>query len=160
MAKRGRPKGCKMNAIKTIKHINEKNIARVQKLNQNIEQRNKDRNARGVFKKQNKSRRLYNSKYAKTKYINWAKKVKERDNYTCQCCGAKKERKYIHAHHLNSWLENKKIRYDIKNGITLCSYCHMKFHEIYNFQNNIKEQYYDFAIRIKIWNYNIETSLV
>jgi len=90
-------------------------------------------------------------------YKEWRKKVYERDNYTCQLCGAReiKGKKIIlHAHHLKSFsvifqeflkkysqfspVEDKEILFelgitykpfwDINNGITLCENCHRKIH--------------------------------
>ena len=54
----------------------------------------------------------------------WKKKVKERDNYTCQICGKKIQGKNCHAHHILP-RQIKGMRWDIDNGITLC-YQHHK----------------------------------
>jgi len=51
----------------------------------------------------------------------WRKKVKERDNQTCQCCGSKN---HLEAHHINNFRDFKELRIDINNGITLCFECH------------------------------------
>ena len=55
-------------------------------------------------------------------YKSWRKKVFERDEYTCQQCGAMGG--YITAHHIKSWAEFPKLRYKVKNGLTLCEECH------------------------------------
>lgn len=47
----------------------------------------------------------------------WSEKVKERDNFSCVVC-AKKE--YLNSHHIYS-RTNFSTRWDIDNGITLCS---------------------------------------
>lgn len=77
-------------------------------------------------------------------YRNWRKSVFERDFYTCQCCGKRngKGNGYIRleAHHIVNWKNNKKLRYEINNGITLCQYCHKLFHSIYGLKNNTKQQ--------------------
>jgi len=66
------------------------------------------------------------------KFKKWAKKVKQRDNYTCQKCGY--VGKEVEAHHLKKWHENIELRYNINNGITLCRKCHSEAHkEIKNF---------------------------
>ena len=54
----------------------------------------------------------------------WAKRVKERDNYTCQICKKKVTGKNCHAHHIIP-KNIKGMRWDIDNGITLC-YQHHK----------------------------------
>lgn len=62
-------------------------------------------------------------------YVLWRKSVFERDNYTCQDCGA--QRTYLQAHHIESWAENKDLRYKLDNGITLCVDCHGVTHGHY-----------------------------
>jgi hypothetical protein len=67
-----------------------------------------------------------NRKYVLEKWINLAKQVYSRDNYTCQLC--RKRGGLIHAHHIISWVENEKLAFDINNLITLCPSCHIKVH--------------------------------
>ena len=55
------------------------------------------------------------------KYKVWRRKVFKRDSYTCQKCS---ETKYVEAHHIKSWEKYPKLRYVIRNGITLCQKCH------------------------------------
>lgn len=64
--------------------------------------------------------------------IFWRKSVFERDNYTCQKCRVKGV--YLHAHHIVAFFKNKKKRYDIKNGITLCKKCHDEFHKQHGYK--------------------------
>lgn len=62
------------------------------------------------------------------RYIEWRKSVLSRDNYTCRSCGTKNN---LQAHHIIHWVDsrnNKNIRYDVDNGITLCKECHLKAH--------------------------------
>ena len=58
-------------------------------------------------------------------YIEWRLAVYERDNYTCQHCGAKGR---IQAHHIKQWAHYPALRFDVGNGITLCHSCHAKVH--------------------------------
>ena len=62
-------------------------------------------------------------------YKQWRSAVFQRDNYTCQSCGS---RKNLQAHHIVYWrdcVSNPELRYDIENGITLCRKCHLKAHK-------------------------------
>lgn len=56
----------------------------------------------------------------------WRKQIFERDNYTCQECGVMNGN--VHAHHIKSWADYPKLRFEISNGITLCVDCHCKKH--------------------------------
>ena len=69
----------------------------------------------------------------------WSKKVLKRDNYTCQKC--KRKNLILHAHHLDGWNWCKNRRYDVTNGITLCSECHHNFHAIYGNGDNTFQQF-------------------
>jgi len=58
-------------------------------------------------------------------YKQWVKQVKKRDNWKCRinnkdCYG------YCEVHHILSWADYPKLRYNINNGITLCQAHHPK----------------------------------
>lgn len=76
-------------------------------------------------------------------YIKWRKSVYEKDNYTCVCCQKYASGK-LNAHHLNSYDWCVEGRTNINNGITLCEECHKKFHKLFGYGNNTKEQYEKF----------------
>lgn len=59
------------------------------------------------------------------KFFDWRDKVYKRDNYTCQGCGAKKS---LCAHHIVRWKDNKELRFEINNGLTVCRECHFEIH--------------------------------
>ena len=52
----------------------------------------------------------------------------ERDEYTCQICGATGEGVTLHAHHILSYARNKMLGNDIENVICLCKFCHNEIH--------------------------------
>lgn len=49
------------------------------------------------------------------------KLVFERDNYTCQICGSKKD---LQVDHIQSWADYVELRFSINNCRTLCMGCH------------------------------------
>jgi hypothetical protein len=82
--------------------------------------------------------------------IKWRIMVFIRDNYTCKKCG--KHGCELNAHHIICWIDNKKLRYIVSNGITFCKYCHKEFHHIYGYKNNNQEQLNEF-MKQEIYNY-------
>ena len=59
-----------------------------------------------------------------TQAAEWAKKVKERDDYTCQICGDRGGR--LHSDHILPFIYFEEFRYDLFNGRTLCVECHRR----------------------------------
>ena len=59
-------------------------------------------------------------------------KVINRDKGICQCCGSEK---HPHVHHIHSYEKYPDLRVDITNGITLCKWCHGKYHSHYGIRD-------------------------
>jgi len=55
----------------------------------------------------------------------WRETVLQRDHFICQKCGS---RKRLHVHHILSFAEHPKHRWDINNGLTVCASCHEAIH--------------------------------
>ena len=69
--------------------------------------------------------RIYNS----LEWKNWRRMVFVRDDWTCQKCGKRSSKKQyvrIEAHHIKPFSLYYDLRFDIKNGLTLCKECHSK----------------------------------
>jgi len=52
----------------------------------------------------------------------WSLAIRGRDKFTCQKCGRKHKR--VQAAHIVARVF-KKTRWDLKNGVTMCHYCHI-----------------------------------
>ena len=60
-------------------------------------------------------------------YRIWQKGIIERDK-VCQCCGG---HKHLQAHHIFGYKNHPNYRVNLENGITLCKWCHGKYHSYY-----------------------------
>lgn len=89
-------------------------------------------------------------------FCEWRKKVYQRDNYTCQVSGQKSSSKTggLCAHHLASWIDNKQLRFEISNGITLSREIHILFHKLYGQGYNTVSQFNEFKLRYDIGEFN------
>lgn len=76
---------------------------------------------------------------------NWSKEVYKRDFYRCVICQSRKD---IEAHHLDSWDSHVESRFDINNGVTLCSTCHKNFHIKYGYGDNTRAQFREYALSL------------
>ena len=107
---------------------------------------------RGKFIKENSPNWKGGPEYSRVEratyeYIQWRKAVYHRDNCTCQCCGRRSHKGAtltLNAHHIANWKDNEDLRYDVDNGVTLCSECHTAFHQIYGKRHNTREQLDEF----------------
>lgn len=75
----------------------------------------------------------------------WSREVKQRANFTCDCCGQFGGK--LFSHHLNCYKYFPEERTNIDNGVCLCDVCHKKFH--YDYMGNTmkpctKEDYFNF----------------
>jgi len=92
--------------------------------------------------------RLLKRNYAIPKKV--LAKIYKRDNYICKACSKKVIRALGGpiAHHLNGWNWFKKGRSDLSNIVTICRRCHEKFHKMFGYGNNTKEQFDQFRKEI------------
>ena len=89
-----------------------------------------------------KSANRWKSSSGKLRYKKWRTSVFKLNkgrvglskSYVCEKCNKKrKTTRTLHAHHIYSWKKYPKRRYDIKNGVVLCIYCHHRFHNKYKY---------------------------
>lgn len=80
-------------------------------------------------------------KRATTELRLWRKAVFERDNHSCQKCGASGK---LTVHHIRNFVSYPGLRTSIENGITFCKKCHQRFHRKYGIKNNNSKQIKEF----------------
>lgn len=62
-----------------------------------------------------------------SRFREWRCAVFIRDSWTCQLCGYKG--KNLHPHHILPFATYHDLRFEVENGITLCSDCHQSVHK-------------------------------
>lgn len=97
-------------------------------------------NWKGGIKKDKDKRKSFEGKI-------WRENIFKRDNYTCRSCG--KTKCEIHPHHIKNYAKYKDLRFNIKNGITLCKQCHREFHLKFGTYNNNRKQMKDFITYVR-----------
>ncbi|KKN11572.1 hypothetical protein LCGC14_1025220 [marine sediment metagenome] len=60
-------------------------------------------------------------------YKRWRYDVYLRDKFTCQKCGDDKGGNLV-AHHIKPFADYPELRFDVENGLTICSSCHENIH--------------------------------
>ena len=89
-------------------------------------------------------------------YKDWVKSIKERDNECCVLCWADQ---HLEAHHVFSFKNFVPLRLDSDNGITLCHWCHKKYHAFYNLENTnpltLLKFFKELGFSGQYYNYNI-----
>lgn len=65
--------------------------------------------------------------FTKGQLLSWKRKVKIKDDYTCQYCGSKES---LDAHHILCKSKHPELALSLYNGITLCIDCHRVEHAI------------------------------
>ena len=77
-------------------------------------------------------------------YSEWRNAIYVRDDYICQKCFKRGGR--LNAHHIESYADNKELRTDTGNGVTLCEMCHKDYHRNYG-NHSTREKFEDFLAR-------------
>ena len=81
-------------------------------------------------------------------YSRFKKKVLERDK-VCVCCGYDDN---LEVHHLYGATENPELATDVDNGVVLCRFCHLKYHQIYSRYNINPQDFDEFMNRFQVTN--------
>ena len=69
----------------------------------------------------------------------WRYEVYKRDNFSCVICGEKNGD--LNAHHKDGYHWCEERRYDVSNGVTLCTEHHLEYHRIYGYKNTIEKDW-------------------
>lgn len=77
-----------------------------------------------------------NRNYKDPKYIKWRKAVLGADKATCVKC-KKNKGVDLEVHHIRPWSKHINLRFNVRNGVTLCRQCH-------EYVTGEEEKYIDF----------------
>ena len=80
-------------------------------------------------------------------YDKWRNTILSKDNQKCVCCGLDK---HLEAHHLYGYKEHPELAIEPDNGVTLCSFCHKKYHSIYGVKDINPRDFVDFIRRFGV----------
>ena len=58
-------------------------------------------------------------------YKSWRFRIVNRDKFKCVLCGSLWQ---VQAHHVIRWIDDEIKRFDVQNGVTLCTPCHDRHH--------------------------------
>lgn len=102
------------------------------------------------YRKMYPPKNTYNPRYAREKnagYVKFKEKVLARDDYICVCCGHDDN---LVVHHLDGAANNPDKAVDVDNGVTLCKYCHQKYHHIYGTRNTKSDDFNEFMDKFAV----------
>ncbi len=85
----------------------------------------------------------YNPRMENPSYQAWRIKVLRRDGFMCTYPGCR-ETSYLHAHHIQNYSNHKELRHEVENGLSLCRYHHLAFHNMYGYHGNTVWEIVDF----------------
>lgn len=80
-------------------------------------------------------------------YDKWRNTILSKDNQKCVCCG---HDKHLEAHHLFGYKEHPELAIEPDNGVTLCSFCHKKYHSIYGVKDINPRDFVEFVRRFGV----------
>ena len=75
-------------------------------------------------------------------YRDWRNSIFAKYDYRCGICSIRT--KNLNAHHLDSFHAFPEKRFDVSNGVCLCSEHHRMFHKQYGIRNNTQSQFFEY----------------
>jgi 5-methylcytosine-specific restriction endonuclease McrA len=122
LAKRAKGNTCYVTS-EALERMTAEFLARGGKINQTtvMYQKSKSKNQK---RKKVKLILIDNSREGE-RYNKWRRSILSRDNYKCVLCESTTR---IEAHHITRWIDNVRLRFNQKNGVSLCFNCHQTGH--------------------------------
>jgi hypothetical protein len=99
-----------------------------------------------------KERELGKRRWNTDAHKKWRNLIFFRDNHKCQVSGQIGGQ--LVAHHIRSWDNDKILRFDVSNGITVSRKIHIQFHKKYGYGKNDEKQWKEFIYEYKNTNKN------
>ena len=80
------------------------------------------------YSKKRKKKKYDNTKmYGKNDLYYWAREVRMQYNYRCVYCDTTR---HLSAHHIFPKSKYRGLKYNLNNGILMCSPCHIELHQL------------------------------
>jgi 5-methylcytosine-specific restriction endonuclease McrA len=77
----------------------------------------------------------------KLKRRKWSFNVFQGDSFKCLKCGIDSD---LNGHHIYSFRDYTDLRFNISNGVTMCSSCHTDFHKTYGYTDFLPENTWEY----------------
>ena len=93
-----------------------------------LEPRHQQQQARKPNNKNKKKKRYtVDNEYTRSDLFFWAREVRMSYNYHCVYCN---KSRHLSAHHIFPKSKYKGLKYNLNNGILMCSKCHVELHQL------------------------------
>jgi 5-methylcytosine-specific restriction endonuclease McrA len=78
-------------------------------------------------KKKKKKKKRYDNAYPRNDLFYWSREIRMQYNYHCVYCDTTR---HLSAHHIFPKSKYKGLKYNLNNGILMCSKCHIELHRL------------------------------
>ena len=82
---------------------------------------------KSLIKSNKRKKKKYDQEYIRNDLFYWSREVRMQYDYHCVYCDASR---HLSAHHIFPKAKYKGLKYNLNNGILMCSKCHVELHQL------------------------------